>query len=170
VTHNDFQFGLKPASVRRTLSVVVRMFVLAEKTRTNEDVVELFDGISEAASVATDERDRWDSKLTDLISLQHAEISFICLTLESLAFLTDEQQFELREANSKRLQSWRNILDVCFAETMKISADEITVRRADALFLTQMEWMRDAGFESCSRGERLRIFSESPIAYELSRI
>jgi hypothetical protein len=170
VTQTDFQFGLQPPTVRRVLSFVIQIFFLAEKRPTKEDFAELFDGTSKDGSTATSERKRFQFEITDLNASRHAEIALLCLTLESLAFLTDEQQSELREANFKRMQSWRTLLDVCFSEVKIVSADEFIIRRADAVFLTQMEWMRDVGFDSCPHGERLRILAESPIAHELSGI
>lgn len=167
MTHSDFQFGLQPSTVRHILSFVLRIFFLAEKNLSTEDYLVLFDGESEAGSAATGARSRLASELTDSAAVQHSQIAITCLTLEALAFLTDEQQSELHEANFRRLQSWRKILNVCFAEVKEVPTDELTVRKADAVFITQMEWMREVGFESCPRVQRLRIFPESPLAYEL---
>lgn len=170
MTHNDFQFGLQPSTVRNTLLFILRIFFLAEKDLATEDYVALFEGNSESASAVSRSRNRLGSELMDIVAVQHSEIALTCLTLEALAFLTDEQQSELQEANSRRQQSWREILHDCFAEAKQVPTDELTFRKADAVFLTQMEWMRDVGFESCQHDQRLRIFPESPIAYELSGI
>ncbi|MEN9824701.1 MAG: hypothetical protein RI953_446 [Pseudomonadota bacterium] len=98
------------------------------------------------------------------VCANHALLAGECLYLQSLAFLTDEQTDELASLREKLNADWLKIIsDAGHHEFFKSADCHSTLEKCDSLFLSQLEWMKDVGFEFCSKHHRSLILSESPV-------
>jgi hypothetical protein len=105
-----------------------------------------------------------DWRIPQEVCTHHALIAGECLHLQSFAFLTDEQKDELASLHERLKADWLKIIsDAGHHEFFKSAECQSTLEKCDALFLSQLEWMKDVGFEVCSKHHRSLILSESPL-------
>lgn len=103
------------------------------------------------------------SQTAEHFIIAHAEIASRVLSMEAQAFLTDEQKQELQLLRQELSVDWKECLRRLNIDSTLISRSTV-LRKIDALFLSQMEWMKDVGFEGLALQMQIKIFSESPIA------
>ncbi|NBW80496.1 hypothetical protein EBR21_01965 [bacterium] len=103
-------------------------------------------------------------KVSQDVCARHAELAGECLFLQSLAFLTDEQKSELATLRMRLSTDWMNIISDAGRDHFLLNNQscQSLFEKFDALFLSQLEWMKDVGFERCSKQQRMLILPESP--------
>lgn len=101
--------------------------------------------------------------ISDAIAMRHFECAQRVLTLESQAFLTDEQLLELQFAHDELQQNWQQVLRQLKGHISTPPTPSL-LRRVDAIFLSQIEWIKDVKYLECDLQTQIKIISESPIA------
>jgi hypothetical protein len=154
----DFLFGLNQLPVQSVFNALLRFFFQSEHLR--QDQTDLIDCL-----LNPDDPDRQTELVSAQTVLRHAEFALRTLSLQSNAFLVENQKLLLSQFRQELFDDWQMILS---AANLKSSSCAGTERenflRIDALFLCQLEWMRDVGFLDCEPALRRLIFSECPLS------
>lgn len=156
MTHpEEALFGQSPHSARKIFNAICAFFFIsAEKIRLEKLLGAGDDSQPEQIFLHTADVS---------VVKSHADIASRLLALEAQGFLTDEQNLDLQHLRVELTRDWNVLLKLWEVDDKALPATQV-LRRIDALFLSQLEWMKDVEFESCSPTERIKIFSESPLA------
>lgn len=155
VNADNSPFGQSKLTLKLTFDAFVSFLLTHEKSF---GLIEMSQAIS-----ATTSSPGFFTSVSEERVFRHTCLIYRLINIESQAFLTDIQLEERIQLCKQRTESWESMLDdLDIVLRPQIRTEQSTLRQLDALFLTQLEWMHDVKFETCSPECRLNILRESP--------
>jgi hypothetical protein len=154
----DVTFGLNPVVVQSVFNTLLCFYFRSEdSSRPYPEFVDRF---------LWPEDSTLQSELLSVTSvIKHSELAFRTLSLQSLAFLADEQKDIFLNLKEALFEDWQRLLyEANLSSFGQIPSFKQLFLKIDAVYLCQLEWMKDVGFLNCPSKLRHEIFSESPLS------
>lgn len=151
----DFFEGVSGRFVQAVFSVVCLLGLESSSRFSLQIVGEIFSHPDSQPEVI--------ALMSEKLALDHLECALRVLKLESQAFLTEEQLQELQVAQGDLQENWQQVLRHLKGHVLS-PPSPLLMRRIDAIFLSQIEWLKDVKYLECGIETQIKIISESPIA------